>query len=73
VGAQDTTTEITKAVITVNTCGSFACDVHDFSADTLDIFGTANVPEPGTFAFAATVMALGLGFRKRLGKGRSQI
>jgi hypothetical protein len=74
VGAQDTTTEITKAVLTVNTCGSFDCDAHDFSADTLDIFRTSsNVPEPATFAFAATVMTFGLGFRKRLGKGRSQI
>jgi hypothetical protein len=66
VGAQDSVREINRIVVTVNTCGSFACDANDFSADTLQIF--SNTPEPGTFALGTALLAA-IGLRKRFGKG----
>jgi hypothetical protein len=68
-GAQDTSKEITKAVFTVTACGGFACDVNDFAVDTLDIFGSAAVPEPSTFALSGMLLAVGFAVRKHLARG----
>jgi hypothetical protein len=66
-GVQDTLREITSAIFTVTSCGSFACDVNDFSVDTLDIFAAA--PEPSSLALDGVVLALGFAVRKYFGKG----
>jgi hypothetical protein len=70
VGVGDTVSgEITKAVLTVTACGSFGCDVNDFSVDKLLIF--APIPEPGTFGLSGCLLALGFALRKRFGRGKN--
>jgi hypothetical protein len=59
--------EINKAVFTVTSCGSFQCDVNDFSADTLQIYAVS--PEPSTMALSGLLLAVGVAMRKRFLKG----
>jgi hypothetical protein len=70
IGATDTAAEITSEVITVTQCGSFECDANDFSADTVQIYGVAATPEPGTFALGGALLTLGLAVRKRFETGK---
>ena len=73
VGVQDNLIEIKKAVLAVTSCGSFGCDINDFSVDTLQVYAssrsTGSTPEPATFGLCGSVLVLGLMARKRFQKG----
>lgn len=71
VGADLSSATISSITIAVTSCGSGPCDVNDFSANTLQLYGlTSATPEPATFALAGTLLAW-LAARKRFAKGNN--